>query len=67
MLSLAEQAEQLINGESTAEEEMYYEQTSQLESALLQVGYYRGTALLFRETVRIFRCPERLPFTMRSV
>lgn len=66
MLSLAEQAEQLINGESTAEEEMRYEQTSQLENALLQVGSTEELLCFFRENRLDFQMPERLPFTMRS-
>lgn len=59
MLSLAEQAEQLINGESTAEEEMRYEQTSQLENALLQVGSTEELLCFFRENRLDFQMPRK--------
>ena len=59
MLSLAEQAEQLINGESTAKEEMRYEQTSQLENALLQVGSTEELLCFFRENRQDFQMPRK--------
>ena len=59
MLSLAEQAEQLINEESATEEEMCYEQTSQLESALLQVGSTEELLCFFRENRLDFQMPRK--------